>query len=427
MYMKTAALALGCVVGLAANANSLTPTFTKDVVPIFQAKCQECHRPGDIAPMSLLTYETTRPWAKSIKRKVVAREMPPFHAEKGKFPFANDTTLTEQEVETIVAWVDQGVKRGNPDDLPPPADLDPDHWRAGTPDLVLQPDSPYTLGADVDDEYRCYVIPTNFTEDVWINGIEYRPGNREVVHHIMAYIDTSGRARPKDEATPEAGFLCGMSGDQSTMQLDQLLGGWAPGTPPNMSDVGHGRLIPAGADIVYQVHYHNVTGQAQIDHSSMGLHFAKEPIMAEDRIFLVGAYQLKINAGDANAEHKGYWTAPKDLILSTVMPHMHYLGKDMTVNATFPDGRKETLLDVPRYDFNWQIVYAYEEPMLIPKGTRFEMISHHDNSADNPANPSNPPKDVAWGEATDEEMAHAWLSYTYADEKLNITPTPPSK
>jgi hypothetical protein len=207
--------------------------------------------------------------------------------------------------------------------------------------------------------------------------------------------------------------------------MDMLLGGWAPGAPPNAYPKGVARKIPAGADIVFQVHYHNQTGQAQTDRSGMAIHFAREPIIAEGRITLVGTMRVDIKAGDANSIHTGVWRAPYDMKLYSVMPHMHFLGKSMKVTATFPDGAVRTIIDAPRFDFNWQIAYAFVQPLLLPKGTSLQMVSVHDNSAENPYNPTNPPKDVRWGEATDEEMAHCWMNVTRADENLGIIPNPP--
>lgn len=400
-------------------------SFTKDIAPIFQAKCVECHRTGDIGPMALSTWEDSRPWAKSIKKAVESKTMPPFHAVKGEYPYRNDNTLTPEEIALVGKWVEAGAPQGDPADMPAQRQFDDSGWRTGKPDLVLQPTADYMLGADVIDEYRCYVFQSNLPEDTWVGAIEYRPGDRRVVHHIMAYAEPTGVVRPKDEATPEPGYICGMNGDTGSQRLDMLLGGWAPGTPPNVFREGSGRLLPKGTDIVFQVHYHNTTGQEVPDRSSMGIYFARGPIKKMDRISLVGSMKLNIPAGEGNAQHFATWVAPYDITLNSVMPHMHYLGKMMKVDAVFPDGRRSTLVDVPRFDFNWQIVYAYTDPLKIPKGTKLEMTSSHDNSANNAANPSKPPKDVTWGEATDEEMAHCWLNFTKDSENLNVIANPP--
>ncbi len=426
--MATLAVAV-TIFGGKATADDNAPTskqatFTRDVAPIFYSRCVECHRAGELAPMSLMTYEEARPWAKAIKKEVASRHMPPFHAEKIALKYRNDTSLTDDQIAAIAGWVESGAPEGDKKDLPLPPTFDNKEWLAGAPDLAFRIPE-YTLGANVNDEYRCFVFPTGLNEDAWVQSIEYAPGNRQVCHHIMAYADVTGKARAKDEATPEPGFVCGMSGEQGTTRLDMLLGGWAPGTPPNTFPEGTGRKIPAHADIVYQVHYHNTTGKDAKDRSGMGIIFARKPIQHEQKISLVGSMKLDIKAGDAAATHEGNWRAPYDITLYTVMPHMHFLGKGMNVTATYPDGRKETLVDVRHFDFNWQTVYAFDKPMLIPKGTQLHMVSVHDNSAENPFNPTKPPKEVFWGEATDQEMAHCWLGFVKADEDLKVNPQPP--
>jgi hypothetical protein len=275
-------------------------------------------------------------------------------------------------------------------------------WRLGEPDLVIQPAEPYTVGAEIEDEYRCYVIPTGLTEDAWMVGQEQRVDNPAVVHHIMTYVDPTHKFRERDAADPLPGFLCGM-GTGSELGLQNLFGGWAPGNAPGFYDDGIARKIPAGADIIYQVHYHNTTGEDQVDQSAMGVHLARGPVQKQARIMLAGAFQLNIPAGDPAATHRGIWKTPRDITITGLMPHMHYIGKSMSAEATFPDGRREMLLSVPNYDFNWQITYSPVEPIRLPKGSTVEMVSVHDNSADNPHNPYNPPVDMAWGEATNEK------------------------
>lgn len=433
MTLKTwAAAALGLFVSAlpatlrADDANPAAVSFAKDVSRIFQDNCQSCHRPGDIAPFSLMSFEDARPWAKSIKEAVANRKMPPWGADAAVGHWANDVSLTQQEIDTIVAWVDQGARMGDPADLPEPKTFPDTGWKLGTPDLVFEPEVDYTVGKEIEDEYRCYVIKTGLTEDAWMVGQEQRVGNPAVVHHIMSYIDTQHKFRPLDEATPEPGFLCGM-GTGSELGLQNLFGGWAPGNAPGFYEEGVGRRIPAGADIIYQIHYHNTTGMDQVDRSGMGIHLARGPIQKQAKIMLSGAFALKIPAGDPNAEHVGMWRTPKNITVTGLMPHMHFIGKDMSAIAIYPDGREETLLSVPRYDFNWQITYEPVEPFKLPKGTTIKMISHHDNSASNPYNPYNPPIDMAWGEATNEEMAHVWILFTDDEEQLNVTPADPQQ
>lgn len=409
------------------NAGAKGVTFSKDVAPIFQNHCNSCHRPGDIGPMSLLSYQDARPWAKAIKKNVADQLMPPWHADPKYGKFSNDSSLTADQIRTITAWVEQGAPEGDPADMPPARQYDHDGWKLGVPDVVWEPKTTYTLAKSVDDEYRCFVIPTGLTEDVWVKAFEVKPNNKKVVHHIMPYVATADKAQrfiEKDAASPEPGFLCGMGGG-AELGLDSLLGGWAPGNEPRQMSAGVGRLMPAGSYIVYQVHYHNTTGEDQPDRSNMAAYFAREPIHKRPRVVPVSQWDLKIPAGEPNARHHAEWKVPFDITISSIMNHMHFIGKDMKVTAVWPDGREEILLSTPRYDFNWQTTYHLATPLKAPKGMILKMDSVHDNSASNKANPHNPPIDVKWGEATDEEMAIAWVGYTKDDEDLNVTPKPP--
>lgn len=408
-------------VALAANADAEGATFNREVVRILQDNCQSCHRPGDIAPMSLLTYREARPWAKSIRRVVSERTMPPWHADSTPGQFLNDTSLTDEEIATLVDWVNRGAPEGDPSHLPPPRTFDHEGWKAGDPDLVYEMVDSYTLPAGVDDEYRCFVIPTHLEEDAWYRGLEFRPGNPEVVHHVIAFADTTDASLQRDRETPEPGFLCGMASGGLGLKM---LGGWAPGNAPIFRDGNAANKIDGGSYIVYQVHYHNTTGEDQPDRSSMAVYLMDKPVRKTPRVRPVAAWRLDIPAGNPNVEHRASWTVPEDITIPAIMPHMHYLGKDMTVTAEYPDGRVETLLSVPRYDFNWQTTYQFTDPVQLPGGTVLKMVSHHDNSAENPANPVSPPQDVHFGEATDEEMAIAWVAYTLDSEALDIEPTP---
>jgi hypothetical protein len=240
----------------------------------------------------------------------------------------------------------------------------------------------------------------------------------------MAFLDPKGLFVERDKATPEPGFPCGMGGG-AQLGIDNLIAGWAPGNEPIKMGGGVARMIPAGSYLVYQLHYHNTSGQDQTDLSKMAIYLTRESVQKRPRVMPVSQWNLQIAAGNAEARHHAEWKIPSDVTLGSVMPHMHFLGKAMTVTAQWPDGREEVLLSVPRYDFNWQITYRFAEPVKAPKGTILKMDSVHDNSAENLANPTKPPKDVKFGEATDAEMAIAWVGYTLDGEALNVTPTVP--
>ncbi len=399
-------------------------TFAEHVAPIFQAHCQTCHRPGDIGPMSLLTYQEARPWAKSIAKKVAQREMPPWHADPGSGRFQNDTSLSETELATVVRWVEQGAAPGDAAKLPPPRTFDDGHgWKLGEPALVFQYARPSNVGKEVDDEYRCYALPMPVDHDIWLKGVEYQPSNRSVVHHYIVVLDSRARAIDIDRRTSEPGFECGMGGNLGELGLMPMLGAWAPGSLARVAAAGSAKRVPRGSQIVLQVHYHNTTGADQTDHSRIAFHLApgSEVIRHEPTVYLLSQWQLEIKAGDPAARHAAEWVAPKDLTLLGIAPHMHYRGKSMEVFLQKPNEAEQALLVVPRYDFNWQTTYIFDQPMKIPAGSKFRMASVHDNSTANPFNPD-PTADVRWGEETHNEMSIAFLPLIWDDEVLDVRP-----
>jgi mono/diheme cytochrome c family protein len=445
--MKKAMSALSAVTFIAALCVALSPTagasgtpkpvtFTRDVAPILYQHCAECHRPNDMAPMSLLTYKAARPWARSIKEKVVARQMPPWHADPHYGQFANDRRLSRQEIDTIVAWVDQGAKEGAPKDLPAPPTF-PDGWKIGKPDVVLSMQEDYTLDANGSDEYINFVMPTSFKDDVWIRAAEIHPGNRKVVHHVIAFIQTpqfqaqwkatqgkpSARSifyqdgtlvRTKLEAptyddgctAPDGGFARG-SGQEG---LGLPLCFYTPGKDLDIFPDGMAKAIPAGSNIVIQVHYSKTTGKLEKDRTSVGLFFAKEPPKKVLTSFGVINHYFKIPPGADNHEVKGCYTFSRDVELFTLLPHMHVRGKDMRYDVIYPDGKRETVLFVPNYNFNWQTLYKLEKPLVLPKGTKMIVTAHYDNSEKNKYNPD-PTKTVRFGDPTYDEMMVGYFDY----------------
>jgi hypothetical protein len=394
-------LGLLMMVGVAASpipdAKESKATFTKDVAPILYRSCVECHRAGEVAPMSLLTYEDVRPWARSIKEKVVARAMPPWFADPKQTHFENDRRLSDREINTVVKWVDAGAPKGEAKDLPP-APKFVQGWTIGKPDVVLSMKDEVSVPTDGVVPYKYFIIPTNFTEDKWIEAVELRPGNRGVVHHIIAFVQEPG-SNPNVQ---------GVRGN--------VLGGTAPGDPPSIFPAGTGKLIKAGANIVFQMHY-TPNGEAARDRSSIGLIFAKGPI--EKNMMTAGAMNVRfvIPPGDPNHEVKSSWVAREDVHLHSLLPHMHVRGKDFTYTVTHPDGRSEVILHVPKYDFNWQLNYKFKQPFALLKGSRIDCVAHFDNSTNNKYNPD-PAKEVRWGDQTWEEMMIGWFSYTRDAEKL---------
>jgi hypothetical protein len=380
---------------IASSASAATPTFTKDVAPILFKRCAECHRPSGMAPMSLMTYEDARPWARAVRQKVVAREMPPWGADPAIGKFANDVSLEPHEIDTITAWVDGGAPQGNPADLPKAPQF-AEGWSIGTPDLVFKMQEPFTVAADGTVPYMYVTIPTNLKEDIWIRGVELKPTDRRVVHHIISTL-VEGSGQPPDPKPK-------LTRDPNRKEIGGGLGGLVPGRLYGLYEEGVARKIPAGTDIVLQMHYTTI-GHPVIDQTEIGLVLASEP-PEKLRAEAGGAIPnmgFVIPPGDPNYEVTGKLTFDRDTYLSTMYPHMHVRGKDATYALIYPDGREEVVLRVPKYDFNWQLSYKLAEPKFVPKGTTLKVTMHYDNSRANRFNPD-PTAEVRWGEQTWEEM-----------------------
>jgi len=375
-----------CVVATASGpAGAKKVTFTKDVAPIFFNNCVQCHRPGEIAPMSLLSYKDARPWARSIKEKVTIGVMPPWHADPHIGEFANDRRLSQQQIETISTWVDQGAPEGNPKDLPPaPKFLD--GWNIGKPDAVFYLPQEYPVPAGGVVEYKYFKVATGFTEDKWIQAAEIRPGVRGVVHHIIVFA-------------------------QKANEPQRLIVGYAPGEQPAVIAKGLARKIPAGSDLIFQVHY-TPNGTEAKDKSYVGFVFAKQTTANEIVTRPVMNARFVIPPGDPNYKVESSYTFTQDAHIQSLMPHMHLRGKDFMFKAAFPDGTSQVILSVPKYDFAWQTYYVLKEPLAAPKGTRLDCLAHFDNSEKNKFNPD-PKKEVRWGDQTWEEMMIGWMSFTW--------------
>jgi len=379
-----AAVVILCGGAAAASGADGTPTFAKDVAPIFYKSCAECHRPTMFAPMSLMSYEEARPWLRSIKQRVTARTMPPWGSDQAHGIFKNDPRLSDAEVATIVSWIDGGAPKGDDADMPARPQF-ADGWTIGKPDAIFRMTEDYRIPANGTIEYQYLRIPVNLPEDRWIQAIEINPGARAHVHHVIAYTQPAG-----EEIRP--GGALGPTN----------IGGVTPNKPGVVFPEGVARLIRGKQDIILQMHY-TTNGTEAVDRTEVGIIFAKEP----PKKIAAGGMALNprfvIPAGDGNAEVKAVQTIAQDTLLTTLTPHMHVRGKDMTYIAHYPDGTSETLLSVPRYDFNWQITYELAQPKVLPKGTKVEVIAHYDNSTANKYNPD-PTKDVRWGDQTWEEM-----------------------
>lgn len=402
-------LALGAVMSSAGAVERVT--FTKDVLPILQDNCQTCHRPsgmnmsGMVAPMSLMTYEEVRPWAKSIAKSVAAGEMPPWDAGKefhGKF--RNERILTDEQMQTIVTWVEQRAPRGNPKDAPEPIQFSTTGWNLGTPDLIVDFPEPYFVADEVEDLYHnvsLQLTKEQHGEDQWIKWIEFKPGS-EVVHHIIGYAGS-----PDDtEAAASA---------QEGEQTRGMLGGNAPGTDVAAFQDGFGIHLPAEASMTFAMHYHKEAGPGTgvFDSSQMGIKFQDKDMVVSHPVetFPAAHGAFEIPPGADNWKVGGSHTFKEDTLLISMMPHMHLRGKAAKYTAVYPDGSEELLLDVPEYDFNWQSFYELNESKLLPAGTRVEMEFWFDNSYERGEQIGfDPERPIHFGGPTTDEMDLAWMT-----------------
>ena len=392
------------------------PTFTHDIAPILYANCVECHRAGEIAPMSLITYGEVRPWAKSIVRQVSNGVMPPWHADAPHGTFRNERSLTQAQKDLLERWASAGAPEGNPADLPAAPQF-AEGWRIGQPDAIFEMQEDYSIPAKGTIEYEHFYIPTNFTEEKWLQAIEARPGNRPLVHHVLVYYEAppDGPRTPpvlvpnrEDSRTPR-----GDPGNRPAREsnfVSRLLATYAPGTNPQVFPAGTAVRLPPGGVLHLQLHY-TANGTPGTDRTRVGMIFAKEPPTQEMRVaqFVNGTFTIP--AGATNHEVSTDATFNDDATLVGLFPHTHVRGKRWSYTLELPDGTSKSILSVPRYDFNWQTYYMFQEPLQIPKGARIRSTAWYDNSTANRSNPD-PTIDVKWGDQTWEEMQYTGIMYS---------------
>jgi hypothetical protein len=413
---------LGVFTLQAADVPSAKPTgevtFNRDVLPILQEHCQTCHRPGEVGPMALLTYEGTRPWAKAMKAAVLARKMPPWFADPKYGHFANDRSLTEAEIATIGKWADSGAAEGDAKDKPAPVQW-VDGWNIPKPDLIVEMPNEIKVPAKGTIEYTYIIVPTGFTKDTWVEQMEMRPSNRAVVHHANIYIrrPNSPWLREYPVGVPFVPEEQKTSSSAGAPLADENIAGYTPGKQTVVLSEGKAKLIPAGSDIVFQMHY-TANGNAATDRTKFGMVLAKEqPHMRVARIYAANnTFVIPPGAADYKVEASA--TLQEETTLVSLKPHMHLRGKSMEFRAVYPNGEKEILLSVPNYDFNWQLEFILAQPKTLPKGTRLEMSCSFDNSPNNKFNPD-PAKTVRWGDQSWEEMAIAYFEVGFSP-KLDI-------
>ncbi len=399
MRVLSASLLLSAVAFAAPAPTQVT--FYKDVLPVLEKNCQGCHRPGEPGPMSFMTYDSTRPWAKAIKTAVATKKMPPWFADPHYGKFANDRSLSEGDIKTLVSWVDGGAKAGNPKDAPAPVAFT-EGWVIGQPDKVFEIPAAFNVPTSGTIDYQYVVMHTGLTEDKYIQFAEARPTDREHCHHIIAFIREPGNPWMKDAPIGVA-FVPKRDGKKEDGGgQGEFLAGYAPGMVAPMLKEGQAKLIKAGSDIVFQLHY-TADGKPGSDKSRVGVVYSKTK--PTERVYSLAAMNPKfaIPPGDPNYRVDSKFVLQDEAELTMMLPHMHLRGKDFEFRITYPDGTKETILSVPNYSFSWQLSYFLAEPKKLPAGTTIECTAHFDNSANNPNNPD-PTKEVHFGEQSWDEM-----------------------
>jgi hypothetical protein len=397
---KALLLGLALALVLAADARAQdAPTWTADVGPLMRDKCMNCHRPGEVAPMSLLTYEEVRPWARSIRTMVEERIMPPWHADPAYGVFGNNRRMTQMQVNTISRWVEAGAPRGEGDFTPPEF---PEGWLLGgvlgEPDYVFEMEEPFVVPAAGEDINVSIIVPTTHTEDIWVQAAEVRGNSRVMHHNVVSVILPDGSNEPTGR-----------------------LASATPGKQWDRFPEGAGKLIPAGSKMSFSLHYHP-SSEVEEDVSRVAVWLVRQPITHAVHSSVVADPAIDIPPYEASYESRGEFVFETDAEITLMKPHMHYRGKDMRYDLVYPDGRRETILSVPDFDMNWQISYELAQPLPVPAGTRLEVIAHFDNSERNPWNPD-PSVRVIWGPDSRDEMMEGWFDYRV---ELDEPVVPPS-
>jgi mono/diheme cytochrome c family protein len=382
-----------------------TVTFNKDIAPLLFERCAGCHRPGEVAPFSLLSYRDASKRAKLIRSVISERVMPPWKGDPGVGHFVDERRLTDAQVALITRWVDGGAPEGEPADLPAAPNFTAG-WQLGEPDMLVTMPEPYSLVAEGRDDYRCFVIPLEIPAGKYISAVEYRPGNRRIVHHAVLTSLPHQAAQAKLATGDGKSFGSGLA--PPGQLLPGPLGIWTPGKQPRPLPEGYAAAWPGGADLVLQLHLHP-SGKPETEQSSIGFHFTDQKPRGRVRMVMVSNNRVDIPAGASSHAIEASTTLKQPVDIFGIFPHMHLIGRTVRLTATLPDGSTEPLLSIGDWDFNWQNYYQYASPVHLPAGTKIEGRWTYDNSEANPANPSSPPKRVTFGEQTSNEMAIAIL------------------
>ncbi|MCU1328732.1 MAG: hypothetical protein JWN34_4102 [Bryobacterales bacterium] len=410
-------------------------TYTRDVAPVFLEHCVKCHRPGEVAPMSLLDYKSARPWAKAIGEAVSSRRMPPWFADPHFGAFSNDARLSDTDIATIRAWVAGGALEGDPKQLPQ-APKFTEGWELGPPDRIIDIGQTYTLKPGRD-SYEHFVVETNSKEGMWLRAADLHPGNRKVVHHahvnlvaspqqagattiqsmtsLSDYLVKDGNLTRISESAPILDDACRADAPDLPYirgAQEGALASYLPGRSPDVFGDGRAKWVPPGAKLEFVIHYAPMTGSdaTATDRTSVALYFAPGPPEQVLRRMDLRNFFFRIPPGEPAHAVKRCYAFERDQTLLSITPHMHYRGKDARYDLIRPDGTRETLLNVPNYNFNWQLVYRMRDPIAVQKGSRLEVTVHFDNSPNNPANPD-ATRAIRWGDKTEEEMMTSWIEY----------------
>jgi hypothetical protein len=438
--------------GVTAQTSSASPTFSKDVLPILQRSCQRCHRPGTSAPMSLISYQDVRPWVRSMRTKVSKREMPPWHIDRSIGEYLEDPSLSDQEIVTIVNWIDAGAPQGNPADAPPPLTFtDGDEWIYGEPDLVVEMQKGFPIPATGPDFTPSETVDPGLTEDRYVKWVQIIPTAKRAVHHSHVYVDAP-------EGADTSALSLGMGSNTGT-ELDLIE--YATGNDADVFPEGTAKLIKAGSMFRFSSHYHPY-GEDTYDRQKVGIKFYPKGVVPKyvvtshrirtgvgndwtlnretvEDLLLRAGYKLDIDEPtmptgaiveenplhsaaqlsippNSVVRHDRYWPLPKAALVISFQPHMHFRGTRMTLEAIHPDGRREVLTDATHYEQNWQITYKYKVPHLFPAGTILHTMSWHDNTANNRHNPD-PTAWIGWGSRTMDEMGHGWTDVAFLTDE----------
>lgn len=387
------------------------PTYAHDVAPILNRACVDCHQPGEVAPFSLRGYDAAKKWSAMSATVTQSKQMPPWKAAPNYGDFQHENRLSDVEIQTLANWAATGAPRGDAKKEPvaPPAPTG--GWRLGKPDLILKPKGTFHLEPEGNDVYRNFVVQNPSDHDLYVRGADVHPGNKAVVHHVFVVVDASHRGSKLAAKSTDGqdGYVNDGGGFGFVPQ--GAVAAWVPGYRAELAPDGYGVRVPAGADLVLQVHYHK-SGKPEEDDTELGLYLQDKPLEHEYHFYYVAKLNLSVPAGEKAFPAETVFNVAQDVTIHGVIPHMHKLGQSMRAKAVTPDGREIPLVMVPKWDFNWQLAYMFKEPIHVPAGTKLVVDAVYDNSTGNPNNPHTPPKPVHWGEQTTDEMMLLGVAYT---------------